>query len=224
LYIGKVVHVSRPDIGVGELRAVQHTFEVDVGVTGEPSFAAETQTFVHEHVAKSAPAPKGWSNQIGTGPGIALQYIGRTRSFEKLGWDRRVFDVISDWTAVAGNIYTLAGGGVTARFGYNLGTDFGPTIITPTAPMMGRDHDFEAYGVAGAQARAVAYNVFLDGRWFTDDAQTVTRKPVVADVFGGVFVRYRWVGLNFRWVRRTPEFRERRVWQEYGSLNLIFLF
>ena len=225
LYLGKMLHVSRPDVGdLGDFKATQHTFEVDVGVTGDLSFSDETQTFVHEHVATGAPEPRGWDHQIQTEPGIVLQYVGKQRAIQWTAFDRRAFDVIPEWTVVAGNIFTYGGGGVTARLGWNLGDDFGPSRIQPVAPMMARQGDFEAYGFASVGARVVAHNIFLDGGWFGDDPHTVSKEGVVGDAELGAFVRFKRIGASFRWVRRTPEFRERRISQEYGALNLIILY
>jgi len=225
LYLGKQLHLSRPDVGDrGDFKATQHTFEVDVGVTGNWSFAEEVQTFVHERIAKGAPEPEGWNHQIGTGLGVVLRYTGRQRSLEWIARNRRVFDLVPEWTAVAGNVFTYGGAGLTLRGGLNLGDDFGPTRIQPVAPMMARRSDFELYGFASVGARAVAHNVFLDGRWCETDPHRVSKEHVVADAEVGAFARFKRVGASFRWVRRTPEFHERKIYQEYGALNLIILY
>lgn len=226
LYAGAVLVLSRPDLGAPPqlIPAMQHTFEIDIGITGEPSFAEDVQTFVHRYIATGAPEPEGWGNQIGTTAGVVLQYTGKTRAVEWNAFRRRIFDVLPEWNLAAGNIFTYAGGGATARLGWDLGDDFGTGRITPVAAMMGRQAPWEAYVFGGLNARAVAHNVFLDGRWFADEAQTVRREVVVSDAELGAFVRYRRIGLSFRWVRRTPEFKDRPIWQEYGAFNLTLLY
>ena len=224
LYLGKQLHLSRPDVGYrGEVKATQHTFEVDVGVTGNWSFAEQVQTFIHAGIAKGATEPEGWDHQIGNGPGVVLRYTGRQRSLEWIARNRRVVDLVPEWTLVAGNIFTYGGAGLTLRAGLNLGNDFGPSRIQPVAPMMTRRR-WELYGFASVGTRAVAHNVFLDGRWFGADPHRVSKEHVVADAEVGAFARFKRVAASFRWVRRTPEFQERKIYQEYGALNLTILY
>jgi lipid A 3-O-deacylase len=222
LYLGPTFTAARPR--QGELRAVEHSLQLMLGVLGSPSLAREAQTFVHEYIATSAPEPMGWDHQVATEPTVNVLYSGRQRQLEHHRNDgaTRVFDVVTEWGFAAGNVFTYFTGGGTARLGWNLGEDFGAARVEPVVAMAGREHRWEAYLFGRLQTRYTLHNAFLDGGWLRRSVQTVSREAVVADVELGGTVRIPRVALSARWVRRTPEFDERRIYQEYGALSLTW--
>lgn len=222
LYLGPTFTASRPRQHTQ--KAVEHSLQVMVGLLGPPSLAKEAQTFVHEHIAKGAAEPMGWHHQVATEPTLNVLYSGRQRQLEhhRAGSGARVFDVVAEWSGAAGNVFTWAGAGGTARLGWNLGEDFGAARVEPVIAMAGREHTWEAYLFGRLGARYTLHNAFLEGG-LRSSAHTVEREPVVADVEMGGTVRVRRVAASFRWVRRTPEFDARLIYQEYGSLSVTWL-
>lgn len=222
LYLSKQAIFARPHNL--SRPAMQHSFEAAVGLLGPLSAAEQTQTFVHRYISPASPEPEGWAHQIKTEPGVVLRYGGKVRALELIWRGKRLFDVLPTWEGVAGNVFTYAQGGGMLRAGWHLGDDFGLSRIEPVAALMGQRSRFEAYVFGGVMARAVAHNIFLNGSLLRGGAPTVSREPLVADIEGGVFVRVRGIAASFRWVRRTPEFKERRIYQEYGAWNITLLY
>ncbi len=223
LYAGPTFTASRP--GQHTQKASEHSLQLLVGVLGAPSLAAETQTFVHEHIATGAAEPMGWDHQVATEPTLNLLYSGRQRQVEAFrgGGKSRVLDVIGEWTVAAGNVFTYAGAGGTVRLGWNLGEDFGASRVEPVIAMAGRQHTREAYMFGRIGARYTLHNAFLDGGWLRRSPHTVEGEPVVADLEVGATLRIRRIVGSVRWVRRTPEFTTRLIYQEYGSISLTWL-
>jgi hypothetical protein len=223
LYVGRLFTASRPD--QGDVKAMEHNFELDVGVTGQQSLADETQKWVHANIAKGAATPRGWGNQIPTEPVIGLEYGVRTRWKEYIrGNGMRAFDLIPDGGGSLGTAFTQASTGLTARLGFNLGSDFGPTRIVPVAARMSQGSTwFEAYVMGRVGGRAVLRNMFLQGGGFREAPHTVSPRLLVGDAEIAGVVRFGPVAGSFRWVRRSPEFLEADIYQSYGVLNLIVL-
>ena len=223
LHGGPSFTASRP--GQHTQKATEHSLQLLLGVLGSPSLAAQTQTFVHEHVATGAAEPMGWDHQIATEPTLTLMYSGRQRQVEahRGGGERRIFDLTGEWGLAAGNVFTWLGAGGTARLGWNLGEDFGASRVEPVIAMAGRHHAHEAYLFTRIGARYTLHNAFLDGGWLRSSVHTVDREPVVADLELGATLRFRRVVASARWVRRTPEFDARLIYQEYGSISLTWL-
>jgi lipid A 3-O-deacylase len=120
-------------------------------------------------------------------------------------------------------VFTYAGAGASFRLGHDMGEDFGVGGIEPTVVMAGANHPWEAYLLGRVKARYVLHNLFLDGGWFRAAQHTVERREIVVDTELGATVRYRGFVVGIRWVRRSPEFRERRVYQNYGAINLAVI-
>ncbi len=83
--------------------------------------------------------------------------------------------------------------------------------------------EFSWYAFAGASGRAVARNIFLDGNTFVD-SPSVEKNPFVADFQIGVAGIYRGVRITLSEIFRTPEFKEQRGSDRFGSLTLSARF
>jgi hypothetical protein len=198
--------------------------ELDLGVVGPWAKGRQIQNDWHSLIgARSA---NGWSNQIKNEPGINLEYDRLWRIPLNSSNDSVQFEIIPNATASVGNIFTYAGGGGVVRFGQELQADFGPPRIQPGLPGSESFHPVESFGwyfFVGAEGRAVARNIFLDGNTFTD-SQHVSKKPFVADLQGGVAILYQQVRLTYTHVLRTKEF-EGQVGPDYlGALTLSAAF
>jgi len=64
---------------------------------------------------------------------------------------------------------------------------------------------------------------FLDGDLF-HDSHSVDKKPLVAEMKGGIALTCRWLELALSYVYRTPEFQEQGLDSVYGVLSVKFLF
>jgi len=208
----------------------QTTLLGQVGILGHYSFADEVQKGAHK-VFGSEP-PRGWSNQIGNSVGL-LAGIERRYAFgdvsESAGTHLRTAGY---WNLTAGNVNTSAGLGFNFALGKNL------PIIASNDPI--HKSSLDNVGAAclvewlqcslfgGAEARLVAFNVFLDGNLGRNETD-ISKKPVVVDLtLGGrlIFSGTRSASsgpfyLQFKVTHRTQEFKSPLPVhaQSFGSLT-----
>lgn len=181
------------------------TVELDVGVVGPAALGRQVQTRWHQLIGVDEPL--GWANQIPNQPGVLVAFV------EKVKYRTGNFEVVPHFGGSLGNVMTLARAGGIVRWGRNM-TGFGPDTIEPGGAMLqatrvrsgeGGKSGLEWYVFAGADARAVAYNIFLDGPWFRT-SPNVERRPLVYDWTAGVSVRVSTVRLSLTRVHRSEEF------------------
>lgn len=198
-----------------------HTFEIQVGIVGPESFAAETQKAVHD--LRGLPRPNGWEHQLKNEPGIALIYERKWRLPEEpgIGWD--VDSVIHLGMAI-GNVHTYANAGIEVRWGWNLPENFGVSLIRP-AGSTGFSHgkNFTVYLFGAADGRAVARDIFLDGNTLAH-SHSVTRKPFVADLAAGAAATYRNIKISWAQVLRTREFDGQPDDHSFGAVTISCFF
>jgi len=215
--------------------AEEITFGALTGVTGPPALAEPTQKFIHEYVVRSTD-PKGWHNQIGTS-------LGAMATIE---WRRAIGEVNNNsgwgaqgtwyWRGAIGNVMTYGAVGATVFFGRYL-----PALVKIDAIQNKRMSDYLSAPTtvsperldltlfAGVEARAMAYNVFLDGRLGHSDPH-VDSKLFVGDASLGMKLAFpRLYGgshgspyLMIKAVRRSPEYRSIRPagFQTWGELTI----
>lgn len=201
------------------------TFSSQIGVTGRAALAEPAQKAFHRLLDRQR--PQGWDNQIGGSLGVMLSAEKRSAR-ESLSFDlpRNVrFNTATYWRVAAGNIQTYAAAGVAVVIGKGL------PPVSPPPPGIGNKMagggDRKASTVTSClvpwmqcttfgsiEGRVVAYNVFLDGRLFSQDRNVQPRTFVYDVVFGARFdfpgTRTRSHGPWFAQVkvsRRSPEFR-----------------
>ena len=188
LYYEKVYTFLSPD-----QRAIT-TISGQVGATGKLSLAEDAQKAFHRLFDR--PRPMGWHNQLGGSLGVmvsAEKRIAREAfSFDLPGGVR--FNTASYWRLAAGTVQTYAAAGVAIVIGKNL------PPVSPPPPGIGNRAApkgaslavrptcliswVQCTAFASVEARAVAYNVFLDGRPFRDDP-SVDKRTFVYDVVVG---------------------------------------
>ena len=195
-----------------------------LGVVGPASLAEETQKFGHD--LTDSPEPQGWATQLGNEPGIMLTYQRSWRAAAAATVAGLDLDLTPHFGGAVGNVYTYANGGMTLRIGRRLGLDYGPPRIQPgisgAAFFAPRDR-FTWYFFAGAEARAVARNIFLDGNTFRD-SRSVDTEPLVGDLQWGVTLAWRDLRLSYTHVRRSREFETQLESDEFGSFSLSMAF
>ena len=86
-----------------------------------------------------------------------------------------------------------------------------------------RTADFAWYVFAGAQARVVAHDIFLDGNTFSS-SHSVDKKRLVGDFQLGAAIIYRGARLAITQVFRTREFEGQRQADRFGSVSLSIPF
>jgi lipid A 3-O-deacylase len=204
-------------------RKMLEHLELQVGVVGPAALGKPVQKEWHDIIG--ATEPKGWDAQLHDEPGLVLSYERKWR-FTLAEDDAIGIDVIPELGASLGNVFTYGEGGGMLRFGRNLQADYGPARMRPAlsgTDYFNRDYldgDFGLYGFLGAQGRAVARNIFLDGNSFRS-SPSVDKEPVVADLQAGVSLF--WLSgarLDAAVVYRTREFEGQNHGDMFGIVSL----
>ena len=201
----------------------QNTFvEIDLGIVGPCSYAEQTQKEFHRLINGTIPA--GWDNQLHNEPTIQLQYWesrGVTLLGEQKHWS---IDMTPRLGGLLGNVQVAGCVGADARFGYNMPTSQGPGVIVPTAitPKYKKSRNY-IYVFFGAEGRAYAWNIFLDGN--TDgNSHSVEKEPLVSDIRAGAGFGFKDFNAILTIIQRSPEYVGQDEAQEYTSLTLTYRF
>lgn len=209
---------------------VLNSIEFSVGTTGEHAFAENTQDFVHDMIGVDK--FNGWRNQIPSELTLDLSFMQKRRN-DLIKWNYGQFrmDGITEWGARLGSFRTGAQMGGMVRVGYNLPPDFSDARLSDTAyshqyfdtndPYVG---NWSVYLLGGATVRMVLHDATLDGPLFSDFKTGNSRKPFVAEVYGGFGIRYSDVELSFVHTIRTDEYEEEEDHVEYGSVAVRVRF
>lgn len=204
------------------------TVEFDLGVVGPAALGEDVQKAWHDLVG--AARPEGWRNQLRNEPGIVLSYLEKRRFGQRTG-----LQFVPHFGASIGNVATLARVGGIVRAGRNM-SGFGPDTIDPGGAMLQRtrrddvesqENQREWYFFAGADARAVGYNIFLDGNLFRSGGPSVDRRPFVYDLKVGFSVRIPPARVSLTQIWRSEEFTTSLAGggsQRFHSLNLSWEF
>lgn len=207
------------------------TFETTLGMVGPSARAGETQN--NYHTLMGFKKAEGWKNQIHDEPGVMLSWQRTLRAARgDLGRDVS-WDVLPRFGATAGNVLTQADVGFETRLGYRLPEDFGTSLIGPGGgvsapadaddPRLSGDGRFGIHVFAGAEGRAVARNIFLDGNTW-EHSPSVPKKNLVADLYAGVGLMLGSVKLTYTHVLRTEEYEGQNSPQMFGSISLSMTF
>lgn len=209
-------------------RTLDH-FELQVGVVGPAALGEQIQNGSHnvlnsligQHFAA------GWGSQLGNEPGIVASYEKKWRFGMPLGGGFGV-DLIPEVGASVGNVYTYAETGAMLRLGQNLNADYGPARIRPALSGTTWFDPTQLQGplgwyvFVGAQGRAVARNITLDGNTFAGSPR-VDKEPFVLDLSGGLSLFWSDLAkLDFVMTWRSKEFVGQSEPARYGGINLSF--
>jgi lipid A 3-O-deacylase len=195
------------------------TLTARAGLTGKLSLAEPAQKLFHRIVER--PEPLGWDHQVGNTLGVLVS-VERRAAWSALsgGIAGKVrLHTAGHWRLAMGNLMSYAAGGVTVTIGKNL------PLVSPAPPGVGNSVALPATAcmwnwlqctiTLGAEARAMGYNLFLDGRPWKNDYPVVKSRRWVGDLTAGLRLdvpgtRGRDHGPWFaqlRVIRRTAEFR-----------------
>ena len=204
---------------------------LQVGMVGPHSYAQEVQNGFHDWIRNSP--SRGWDSQLHDEVGVNLIVERRWRLFARAFDGALGFDFVPHIGASLGNVATYANIGASTRLGFNLPEDFGVDLIrgagvvnTPiddNDPRVGERTSLSLFLFAGADGRAVARDIFLDGNTFRD-SPSVDKEDFVADLsVGAGLVLGRWQ-LTYTHVLRTREFEGQDKPNRFGSVTLSRTF
>jgi hypothetical protein len=205
------------------------TLELELGVVGRAAEGEQIQNSFHAFAFGNEQV-RGWHNQLKSEPGLLIAYDHKWRALAQTNIWGLGADFTPDIGFDLGNVQIDWAVGGTIRIGRDLPSDYGPPRIRPG--LAGSDfflsdndsgRDFGWYVFAGAEGRAVAHDIFLDGNTFAK-SQSVPKKTLVADMEAGVALIVYGIRLTATEVLRTQEFHGQRGNDEFGSITASFNF
>lgn len=201
--------------------------ELLVGIVGPAAQGRPTQNDWHQFIGVDT--ANGWDRQIHNEPGVMLTYERKYRFIQPLVGGFAV-DAIPEAGVTLGNVMTYGEAGGMLRFGRNLEADYGPNRIRPSlsgTSYFNADYledPFGFYIYVGAQGRAVAQNIFLDGNSYRDSRE-VDKEHFVGDLTGGVAIFWsNSVKLDAGFTYRTQEFEGQDEGAKFANVNLTVGF
>ena len=208
------------------------TIELQFGIIGPWSLAEESQDLIHD--IRDIPKANGWDNQLKNEPGFAFIYENKSRVIPLKTFNGWGFDAITHYGAAIGNVFTYVNSGIEMRFGWNIPTDFGTSLIRPggetNAPTDTADprykevgHGFSLHAFAGATGRLVLHDIFLDGNTFRD-SHSVDKEYLVGDFVLGLSLIIDRFKLSYANVLRTEEFKLQKSGHNFGSISLSITY
>ncbi len=220
LYVAVVRYLSRLDDDEERRRDTQLSAEFDLGVTGKPSLAKQTQKLVHKQIDSTD--PQGWHNQLDFEPGVILRMARRDRWYFTGDPDHYGADVITHLGGAVGNISTMGEVAALVRWGKHMPRDWGPSPVeTGILGTAGTD-ELSWYVFGGAAGRFVVRDIFLDGNSFSRDGHSVPKEHVVGESRAGVALAYQRMTVVFTRIKRSREFTRQDGPHSFGSLILSF--
>jgi len=125
--------------------------------------------------------------------------------------------------ASVGTLMTYADAGAVLRYGRTLPADLPVTHISLGPPRDGfrGAPAFGWYVWLGADARAVAYNTFIDGSAF-NGGPNVSLEPFGYDVQVGIAAAWPKARVGFTLVERSREFKGQAGSDKFGQLAISF--
>src|SRR6187402_2301613 len=175
----------------------------------------------------------GWDYQLQNEFGLNIVYQRNWRMYARAFNRHLGVDLIPHAGFSLGNVQTFINAGATLRLGFNLPSDYGVSVIRGASlpngpiddddPRVSSNRDWSFFVFGGGDARAVAWDIFLDGNTFRD-SPSVDKEPFVGDAFYGVgLVMGRWQ-LTYMEAVRSVEFEGQKGKNYYGSLMLSYAF
>src|SRR5262249_47828603 len=130
------------------------------------------------------------------------------------------FEIEPHLGATAGDVTTEAFTGASLVLGDDLVGDALPMRVRPSLAGSGDFDNVDGIGwfvFAGASARAIAYDVFLEGD--TPYKSMIDRRPYVLDAQAGAALRLWRAQIAFTLVERTKEFNQQNGNDRFGALS-----
>jgi hypothetical protein len=225
LYLGACFQSYRPARAAAagpHLFALLDTLELTLGMVGPDALGRQIQNGFH-HLIGAASA-NGWNHQIHDEPGLNLVYQRKFRFATPHARDGWGADFIPHAGMSLGNVFTYLNAGAEIRAGWRLAADFGTDLIHPSGDSNSpRRPPFSVFLFAATDGRAVARDITLDGNSFRDSAR-VDKRPLVADLFGGVAIGTTNWQLTYTENLRTREFDGQQKPAVFGSVSITLFY
>ncbi len=207
------------------------TLELQIGVIGPASLAEKAQNSVHKY--RDIAQAKGWNNQLHNELGVAFIYDHKERIILSGKTRKMGMDIITHYGGALGNVYTYLNAGAEIRYGWNIPTDFGTSLIRPggdsNSPSDSSDPRFSSqpgvslYGFAAFSGRAVARNIFLDGNSFRD-SHNVDKRHLIGDAMLGIGFILGRIKVTYAQVFKSKEFKNQKSGHHFGSLSFSYSY
>ncbi len=200
--------------------------ELTLGIVGPAALGERSQETIHSLIG--SPDPKGWDNQLKNEPGLVVSWLRRwpeRQTFNAVGLTGTIEPNIN---VSLGNIYTYGGAGVSFKIGPTTERwQDTPPRVRPAIPGSGYfeipRNDWSWYLFAGADGRAVARNIFLDGNTLRD-SHDVNKKPFVVDLSAGLALTYKQARISYSLNYRSDEFKGQKEDSVFGAVSLSYAF
>lgn len=194
------------------------TLTVNAGVVGPLAMGEFVQNSFHQLI--DSDIAQGWDNQIANEPGLVVSFDRTWRPWRQTrDWG---FDLLPGAGLSLGNVLTQAQAGLTIRLGPRLQDDTGPPRIRPSLAgggFLDAGGGFDWYVYLGAQGRAVARDIVLDGNSFRG-GPSVEKRNFVHDLQVGAVVRLDGVRLSWAMVRRSRDFAGQAQPHQFAAITL----
>jgi len=208
---------------IAERRTSVTTFDLEAGITGQMSGAEWAQRDLHHWLDDKD--PQGWANQLKSHAGVDFTVDRKWRGPRSASVFGISADVMPEAGATVGNVTDEAFTGLTVRLGSDLETSALPMRVRPSLAGSGTFDDTSGFGwyvFAGTMARAVGYNVFLQGD--LPYRTNIEKRPLVIDSQFGIALRFWRLETTFTYVGRTSEFKPQKSSDHFGALGLAWHF
>ena len=207
---------------------VQTSGILSLGVVGPLAMGEQVQDFVHDIVG--SPDPQGWDHQLHNEPAVLLMLQRRWVFGAPLAsYGGLRVDAAPHTTLALGNVFTHGAAGITFRLGDPPEGDYGPPRIQPASPGSGYFGEVVGgdklgwYVFAGAEGRAVARNIFLDGNTF-QSSPSVDKNIFVGELSAGAVLTYDDFRIGYTHVIRSPEFEGQSGPSVFGGVTVGWRF
>jgi hypothetical protein len=192
-----------------------------VGMLGPASGAGPTQKSFHRLLHGSI--AQGWDTQVRNRATFMAGYERAWPGVAQGAIFNREVDLSLRAGATAGTPLTYAGAGAVLRYGSHLPSDLPVTHISLGPPRDGfrGTPQFGWYAWAGFDARAVAYNAFIQAPTFSDGPH-VSREKLGIDLQVGAVLAWPRARVGFTLVQRSKEFAGQKGADRFGQLALSF--
>ena len=200
--------------------------ELTVGVVGPWALGEQTQSVVHEIV--DATEPQGWDHQLDNEPGLIFSWQRRWPEAVALDAGALHLRVIPHAGVSLGNVYTYGAGGLTLQLTPTVCRwQSQPLRVRPAIPGTGffdvADNETAWALFLGAEGRAVARNIFLDGNTFSD-SPSVEKETLIADLNAGISVTRGRLQVAYTLNWRSKEFEGQRDESLFGAISFGYRF
>ena len=194
------------------------TAELEVGDVGPSAGAAWLQQNFHKLI--NGDEPRGWSNQVEDTFGADLTVMRQWRQWRPLEWNDIQLELEPHLGATVGDVTTEAFTGASLVIGNDLVDDALPMRVRPSLAGSGSFDSVDGIGwflFAGASARAVAYDIFLQGD--LPYKSEIDRRSYVLDAQVGAALRLWRAQIAFTLVERTKEFNQQNGNDRFGAIS-----